>query len=334
MSGIKLLVFGDSHIGFDYAVKPKIKRPRRGNDFIDNFNHLIGHTIKNNFDILIHLGDVFNRSKPPAVLVDLVFNQFKKVCEAGIPVIIVPGNHERSFLALSLFGVHERLKIFTKPDSLNYSIKGIQIGFSGFPFFRGDIRSKFNDIIEELKINPGNDINLLLMHHAIDGAQVGIQNYTFKSSEDVIDIASIPGKFDLVMSGHIHRTQHLFAPSGADIIYPGSIERTSFVEREEKKGFYEIFVNKSDQKIITRFEELPVRNMYSVTVTDKNKEKLLERLEHIPQHSTLQLVLPSGYDGAVYEEIKNIEREKLWDRDIMIEYSFRRKRNSDDANSP
>jgi len=52
----------------------------------------------------------------------------------------------------------------------------------------------------------------------------------------------VPSDFAAVLAGHIHRRQTLTRDLrgralGAPVIYPGSIERTSFAERNEDKGY-------------------------------------------------------------------------------------------------
>lgn len=68
----------------------------------------------------------------------------------------------------------------------------------------------------------------------------------------MVSLADIPTFFDAILSGHIHRKQILvkeFPDKRIPIIYPGSIERTSFQEMDEEKGFYEIiFTERSDSK--------------------------------------------------------------------------------------
>ena len=60
--------------------------------------------------------------------------------------------------------------------------------------------------------------------------------------------------------------------SSPPVIYPGSIERTSFAEKDETKGFYEItFVEVQDQgwqieKL--EFHELPARPMVDITLSN------------------------------------------------------------------
>jgi DNA repair exonuclease SbcCD nuclease subunit len=83
------------------------------------------------------------------------------------------------------------------------------------------------------------------MHQTVEGAQVGPSDYTFRSGKDVIRRSDLPTDAIAVLCGHIHRRQVLGQLDKTEgdlpaVIYPGSTERTSFAERDEPKGFYEI----------------------------------------------------------------------------------------------
>jgi DNA repair exonuclease SbcCD nuclease subunit len=117
------------------------------------------------------------------------------------------------------------------------------------------------------------DIKLLCMHQIVEGSKVGPGDYTFKNNTDVINPDDIPGGFAAVLSGHIHRYQVLRvgvngSPLSAPVVYPGSVERTSFAERYEKKGYTILEVSPSEMcgGIINRlsFIELPTRPMYTL----------------------------------------------------------------------
>ena len=71
---------------------------------------------------------------------------------------------------------------------------------------------------------------------------MGPAGYIFRDAPDVIKASDIPAGFSAVLSGHIHRFQVLAKDREgkalrAPVFYPGSIERTSFAEKNEKKGY-------------------------------------------------------------------------------------------------
>jgi DNA repair exonuclease SbcCD nuclease subunit len=131
------------------------------------------------------------------------------------------------------------------------------------------------------------------MHQTVEGAVVGPSDYTFKFGKDVIPIKDIPSNYIAILSGHIHRSQILWA-NQIPVIYPGSIERTAFAEKDEKKGFYEITCNQSSE-MNYQFIELETRPMIDITlnneVYDQNQleKDLLFQIKNIPEDSIIRL---------------------------------------------
>lgn len=267
---IKILLFADTHLGFDYPIRPRIERRRRGYDFFSNFDYILQYAIDNKIDIVVHGGDLFFRTKVPGRIVSMVYERLLKFAEQGIPIFIVPGNHESSRLPESLLTQHPNIYIFSKAETYTLNIKGVRVSLSGFPFVRHNIRDKFNSIINKLNddTTPA-DIKLLCMHQTVEGAQVGPSNFTFRNGEDVIRIKDLPENFDCILSGHIHRMQILpknFKNTNRipPLVYPGSIERTSFAEKDEEKGFFKInFCNDGEVWNLDKLEfvKLPARPM-------------------------------------------------------------------------
>jgi DNA repair exonuclease SbcCD nuclease subunit len=271
---VNLLFFADTHLGFDYPIRPRIDRRRRGTDFFDNFHRVLDHAAETEIDLLVHGGDLFFRSRVPSKIVDLAYGALFEFADKGIPVVIVPGNHERSRLPTSLYLSHPNIHVFVEPVTYNFQVRDARVSLPGFPFER-TIRSRFSDILEQTGWESADgEIKLLCIHQAVEGARVGPADYTFRYGDDVIRFSDLPGGFHAILAGHIHRRQVLtgFDQAGESIrvIYPGSIERTSFAEMNEEKGFYVIgFTNSGDKGWrIDRldFRTLPTRPMFDIII--------------------------------------------------------------------
>jgi exonuclease SbcD len=308
MNMIKIVFFSDTHLGFDHPIKPKIKRRRRGDEFFANYNRVIDYAIKNKADAIIHGGDLFNRSKTHVSIIHKAFDDLQRAANKNIPIYIVPGNHERSFIQTGIFGAHDNIHIFDKPTCYLFNAKGKSILLAGFPFLRGDIRSNFNAILTQTNWrNFSADYKFLCMHHCVEGATVGVQNFTFKYREDTIKINDIPDEFNAALSGHIHRAQILRTDLydnkvNVPVVYSGAIERTSFAEREERKGFYKLLLDVSSVDCKFNFIQLPARPMYELKL-DTNKIKLLNVIEYIQSKINR---LPSDSIVRIIPEGENI----------------------------
>ena len=296
---VKIIFLADTHLGFDFPLKPKKEKRRRGIDFFNNFDTVLDYAKKNKADLVIHGGDLFYRTLIPPPIIDMVYERIYNFAHTGIPIVIVPGNHESSKLPASLFLQHPNIHYFTKPQIFKLNLKGIAFDIAGFPCIRKDVKAKFPEI--EKKIKPQLDaksIKLLCMHQSIEGAKVGPSDYTFRFGNDVIPMNNIPVNYDLILSGHIHRTQILWADNRMPIIYPGSIERTSFAEKDEEKGFYEIEFN-DKLEYTYKFIQLNSRPMIDIVLEKENystqilKDEIVSSISTLTSDSIIRFKMPN-----------------------------------------
>ncbi len=194
MNVIKILFLADTHLGFDLPMKPRIERRRRGYDFFANYEKALIPALNGQVDCVIHGGDLFFRSKVPARIAEMAFEPLKRIADRGTPVYIVPGNHERSMIPHQKLAEHPLIFIFDEPTTFYLETEKGRLALSGFPFVRRNIRNTFKDILALTAWkNIKADARILCLHQAFEGSTVGIQNYTFRYSQDVIKIRDIPG---------------------------------------------------------------------------------------------------------------------------------------------
>lgn len=242
-TAIRILLCADTHLGFDLPAHPRIERRRRGHDFFANYERTLQAARNLAVHAVVHGGDMFYRSRVPASLVHAGFAPLKRLADDGIPVYVVPGNHERSAIPFRLLAEHPRIHIFDRPRTFTAEWNGVRMALAGFPCQRTGVRDTFRGLVADTAWDAaGADVNLLCLHQCVEGATVGPQNYTFRHADDVVRGADIPAGFAAVLAGHIHRHQVLTGDLAgrvlaAPVIYPGSIERTSFAERDEEKGY-------------------------------------------------------------------------------------------------
>ena len=304
MGIVKILFLSDTHLGFDFTFRPRVKRRRRGDDFFANYKKALKPALTNEVDLVVHGGDILYRSKVPAKLVEMAFDPLKEIADSGVPVYVVPGNHERSSIPFRILAENPNIFIFDDPETFLFEKHGAKIALSGFPFVRENIRKKFQGILEKTGFDDTDaDCHLLCVHQCVEGASVGPVNYTFRYNHDVVKINEIPEKFTGVLAGHIHRFQVLKndlkgKQVKVPVFFPGSIERTSFAEKDEKKGYltFEMDTGKPEVKN-WKFNELPARPMISVEmeITDISGENfknwLSERLRSLPDDPVVKIKL-------------------------------------------
>ena len=297
---IRILLLADTHLGFDLPVNPRINRRRRGHDFLANYATALQPALSGEVDLVIHGGDVFNRSRPPSSVVWQAFEPLTRIADRGVPVYVVPGNHERGRIPHLRFAQHPGIHVFDRPRTFVAEVRRVRVAIAGFPSERDDVRNRFTDLVADTGCSEVNaDVRLLCVHQCVEGATVGPANYTFTTADDVIRAGDIPPGYAALLSGHIHRHQVLTRdlrgrPLPAPVLYPGSIERTSIAEADEEKGFMvvELTCNDGDVHAEWAFHKLPARALV-------RHELELEGLDAEQVESSIRLIVASAPADAV-----------------------------------
>jgi DNA repair exonuclease SbcCD nuclease subunit len=312
-----------------------------------------------NIDFIIHSGDFFNRSKPPPEVVDRAVKPFYQIANKNIPVYIIPGNHERSKLPFGLLHYQDNIHVFKKPSSFIFTKNGIRIQLTGFPYIRHNAKDNFNSIVKKASedVLKGNSHYLILvLHQLIEGSCV--QNYTFRRGHNVIPVEKIPRTFSYIACGHVHRFQFIYHTNTSDklsriistnecpsvkqdcmkgsyklqnkkksviqmkdpiIAYPGSLERVSFMERKEPKGYIigKLFFSNQLGRIFRaeyQFHQLNAINMiyemWDLTITPCREyvDLLLGKLRRISLEKSSE---ESTLRGVVRVRIKGVNKSSV-----------------------
>ncbi len=289
-----VLFVSDTHLGFDLPSRPRVVRRRRGDDFFQNFERALETARSGKADVVVHGGDLLYPSRVPAWLAEAALAPLKRLASSGVPVLLVPGNHERASLPYPLLALHEHLHIFDRPRTYALEAGGVRVAFVGFPYTH-EIRRRFPEVFASASCNSsGADVKVLCLHHCVEGATCGPGNFTFRSGSDVIRTADLPCDVAVVLSGHIHRHQVLRPAGKPPVIYAGSVERTSFAEAPETKGFVVVQFTQSGLGQF-RFQSLPARPMVIRTLSFSNSDecevraRVTETVEATPEDAVVQL---------------------------------------------
>jgi len=303
---MRILLLADTHLGLDYPVQTNLKPRHRGPDFFANFERTLEIARTGQVDCVVHAGDLLFRSRVKPGLVEMALRPLKEVASLGVPVYLVPGNHERSEIPFGLLASHPGLFVFSRPRTFVQEVEGRRVALSGFPFQRNAVRLRFPELLGETGwTDTRADVHFLCIHQCVEGARVGPYGYTFRTGEDVVRAADIMPGWTAVLAGHIHRSQVLTRElTGVrlpcPVFYPGSIERTSFAELSEEKGFFIIDVDLSKPSpglAGWTFRKLPTRSMVRLECDLKSVDRgafenwLIGRLTRIPRDSIVQLRL-------------------------------------------
>jgi DNA repair exonuclease SbcCD nuclease subunit len=268
---LKFIHTADTHLGFEItkiAQSDPVGRQNRADSLFENFVSIVEHAIEIGADLFIHSGDLFNKYYIPREVLDELVRPFKDLVRAGISVLLIPGNHERSEFPFDLFHGAKNVFVFDRPKSLSLTLDGYSVGIAGFPFIREDSRRTFLKALEETEYEGlRSDFNILVIHQAFDQATVGPVDFTFREGRpDTVSRQTVPLDFEYIAAGHIHRHQILYHPLEPRLhfVYPGSTQRISFAEMNEEKGF--VMGEVLNDRIETRFMALPTYDMEIVNI--------------------------------------------------------------------
>jgi DNA repair exonuclease SbcCD nuclease subunit len=309
---VRVLFASDTHLGFDLPSRPRVVRRRRGEDFFQNFERALEPARTGEVDVVVHGGDLLYRSRVPAWLAEAALVPLKRLAESGVPVLLVPGNHERSRMPFPLLALHDRLHVFDRPRTLVLEARGLRVAFMGVPYTR-DIRRRFPEMLAGLnRDDVSADVRVLCLHQCIEGATCGPGNFTFRFGPDVIRTADLPGNVVVTLSGHIHRHQVLQPAGGPPVIYAGSTERTSFAEAPETKGFVLLELAQSGLGAF-EFRPLSARPMITRTLSFDSADdatvhrRLAEAIDSTPGDAVVQLrvtgLLPPALTAATLRAV-------------------------------
>jgi len=309
---MRVLFVSDTHLGFDLPARPLVERCRRGPDFFAGFERALEAARRGEADVVVHGGDLLYRSRVPASLVQRALQPLLRLAEAGVDVVLVPGNHERSAVPRPLLAVHPRLHVLHGPSCFAIERHGLRVAFAGFPYARS-VRRTFAGLLAATGYRRAEaDARVLCIHQCVEGAVCGPPpGFTFRDGDDVVRARDLPSDVAVVLCGHVHRHQVLRRdlagrPLPAPVVYAGSVERTSFAERDETKGFVMATIGAGGpggRLEACEFRPLPARPMRVHEVAESADASRLEReiraaIASAPADVVLQLRVGEALAGA------------------------------------
>ena len=123
-----------------------------------------------------------------------------------------------------------------------------------------------------------------------------------------------------MLSGHIHRHQVLTTdlarrPIRTPVLYPGSVERTSFAEMDQPKGFM-VLRCADDHDVRWEFRQLPARSMIrgELVVDGMNEQVLTSAVRAIVAAAPTDAVVAIRVAGVLTDDIGEPSRRRACGR--------------------
>ncbi|EGQ8066422.1 exonuclease SbcCD subunit D [Vibrio parahaemolyticus] len=266
---------------------------------------LIQYIENNPVDAVIVAGDVYDRSVPPTIAIELLNRVVKRICgELNTPMILISGNHDGAERLgfgseqMKRSGLHiiSNFEDMLTPVVIETKAAG-HVAFYGMPYNDPEqVRYVYKEpvsthdeahkllaekITEQFQSEHR---NILISHCFVDGAieseserPLSIGGSDRVSHEHFLN-------FDYVALGHLHQPQK----KGEEYIrYSGSLMKYSFGEQNQKKGFTLVEIGKDG---FIGAEHIELTAPHEMRIVEGELEQILEWGKTAPKNEDYLLV--------------------------------------------
>ncbi len=251
LEAMRILHLTDTHLGVRQQVRGAPAGWSRADDHMAAFDAALRPALRGEVDLVVHSGDLFDRSRPPPRAVALAAERLLSVV-TRVPVVLMAGNHDRRGLKRWLPHPDPNLHVIDRPTRV---VVG-SVALAVVPFVRDA-----DAWAAAAQIATGGGADLLVAHQAVHGARVPGFTFGVGAQRDTLGAHHLPPGTRWVMCGHLHPRQ-VTALGEAWVVQPGSTERTHFSERGQVKG---AAVWTLGRQIRHHFLDLPSRPMVRVS---------------------------------------------------------------------
>ncbi|TOG49307.1 exonuclease sbcCD subunit D [Vibrio parahaemolyticus] len=266
---------------------------------------LIQYIENNPVDAVIVAGDVYDRSVPPTIAIELLNRVVKRICgELNTPMILISGNHDGAERLgfgseqMKRSGLHiiSNFEDMLTPVVIETKAAG-HVAFYGMPYNDPEqVRYVYKELVSTHdeahkllaeKITEqfqSEHRNILISHCFVDGAieseserPLSIGGSDRVSHEHFLN-------FDYVALGHLHQPQK----KGEEYIrYSGSLMKYSFGEQNQKKGFTLVEIGKEG---FIGAEHIELTAPHEMRIVEGELEQILEWGKTDPKNEDYLLV--------------------------------------------
>ncbi|MDO8498492.1 MAG: exonuclease SbcCD subunit D [bacterium] len=276
---MKLLHTADLHIGMiNYSkLDPETGLESRLLDFLKTLDLMVDYALKEKVDAFLFAGDAYKTRDPSPTQQRGFGERIRKVAKAGIPVVMVVGNHdtpnaEGKANTLDIYSALEMENVWVSraPEFLNIPTQSGNLQVITAPWLH---KGEFKTLGDKLpamyeKIKPDAPA-VLVGHLEVEGAIFGSEKGLAIINDATIPLSLLTDrKLSYVALGHIHKHQVL--AKDPPVVYSGSPQRIDFGEEKEAKGF--VIIDIENKKTSFNFIPSDARSFLTIKVALKEEE--------------------------------------------------------------
>ena len=317
---MKLLHTADIHLGTSTygRIDSKTGLNTRLLDFKRSFDFMVERALAEDIDAFLFTGDAYRTPDPSPTQQKVFAECLRPLSEAGIPIVMIVGNHDHpvSFGKASSIDIFHFVSgdvhLFRRPDRTVIDTKSGPLQLVALPWpirskilsrekhrkkspeeVRAFIEEKYVQFTEQAvrELDPSLPA-VLAGHLTVQGARLaGSERTSLIAHEPTFTSGQLAvPPIDYVALGHIHGYQDRHEGAHPPIVYCGSIERVSFNEQNDPKGFVLVQIETKDGRKQTDFTfvETPARPFLSVQVDARGAEAPTERIIHAIEQESLE----------------------------------------------
>jgi len=259
---VQILHCSDTHLDKNFNISNLARAQERKEDLNRNFSFTVDYALENKPDLFLMTGDVFDRVSPSNSARVFITQKIRQLKDAGIAVFIIGGNHDVpkfgiKHLAIDVLDFAGLATVFSKSDTIEKQILKIGrrdvciAGKSYFSQFEGKNPLRGCDIPLE------GYYNILMIHGSLQGLNV-VSSVPGIASQNPFRPDDIKAGLNYLALGHFHNyydREH----EGCKIVNPGSIERITWAEINDEKGF--VWAELHHSEVSVEFIKLETRPM-------------------------------------------------------------------------
>ncbi len=240
----------DLHLGY-----AQYNLDARRQDFDNAFREVVDKTIELKPNFMLIAGDLFQVARPSNVTLETAITNFRRLRDAGIPVLTVDGGHDSAPNVVTgtiLNPLDSAGLVHYLPRHEGASWRDESCYVYGVPNYRTKRRTdeQLPLFLEQNKPVPDPSLfNIFLFHMAVDLPYI---NKPYQMEAEASP-ELMPNGFNYFAGGHVHKPWNGKFKNGL-LVYSGCTETVSYDDAQVEKGFYQVEVNEKGVPTLNRIK--------------------------------------------------------------------------------
>jgi len=285
---------------------------QRREDLNHNFSRIVDYALETKPDLFLIAGDVFDKILPTNASRVFLTSKIKLLNDANVAVFIIGGNHDiprfGAFpsLAIDVLGSAGIATVFSRSDVIQkkmIEVDGKSVCVSGRSY---NTKSEAGNPLRDVSVPIDGDYNVLLIHGSLQGLNVAssVPEFAYQNPFRAEDLVK---GLDYLALGHFHN-YFKREYKGCTIVNLGSIEKLSWAEINDEKGF--VWAELNGKETTTEFVKLETRPMeksqLSLSKDGKYGKGIKDYvLEFLNQNSDPDKILKLSLSGLISQSQYN-----------------------------